>query len=266
MNPWLKRLLIAVPVVVVLFFGAILVYVNFIKADPAPELTTADLDDVFATDPSTAPDAAPATTAPDAPTTSAGGTTTGAPASTAAATTTTAAAAGFDGSWAVTPESQFGYRVEEVLFGVNTTATGRSNEIAGSMTIEGSTVTEASFTVQVATITSDESRRDGQFTGRIMETDQFPEATFTLTEPIAFGAAPSPGEQITATATGDLTLHGVTKPVTFELTAQADATRIGVLGNIPILFADYDIDNPSTSGITTEDNGLLEFILVFEPA
>jgi hypothetical protein len=32
-----------------------------------------------------------------------------------------------------------------------------------------------------------------------------------------------------------------------------------------VAFADYEIANPSTGGITTEDNGLLEFILVFEP-
>ena len=98
-----------------------------------------------------------------------------------------------------------------------------------------------------------------------MQVDQFPEATFALTAPIEFGTVPADGEQITATATGDLTLHGVTSPVTFDVTAQAGDGRVGVLGKIPVLFADYDIENPSTSGITTEDNGLLEFVLVFEP-
>ena len=166
----------------------------------------------------------------------------------------------------MTPESEFGYRVEEVLFGVNTTAAGRSNQITGSMTIEGTSVTEASFTVDVGSITSDESRRDNQFRDRIMEVDQFPEATFTLGAPIDFGSVPAAGEQITATATGDLTLHGVTRTVTFDVTAEAGADRIGVLGTIPVLFADYRIENPSVSGITTEDNGVLEFVLVFEPA
>jgi polyisoprenoid-binding protein YceI len=99
-----------------------------------------------------------------------------------------------------------------------------------------------------------------------MEVDQYPEATFALTAPIEFLSVPPVGEQITASATGDLTLHGVTRPVTFDVTAEAGDDRIGVLGNIPVRFADYDIDNPSISGITTEDNGLLEFVLVFEPA
>ena len=33
-----------------------------------------------------------------------------------------------------------------------------------------------------------------------------------------------------------------------------------------MLFADYGIANPSNGGISTEDNGLVEFVLVFQPA
>jgi len=54
--------------------------------------------------------------------------------------------------------------------------------------------------------------------------------------------------------------------VTFDVTAQQQNGRIGVLGSIPVVFADYSIANPSFGGITTEDEGLLEFVLVFEPS
>jgi polyisoprenoid-binding protein YceI len=248
MNRWVKRGLIAIPILVALFFGAILLYTEVINDSP-DALTTSDLSEAVAGTETTtgAADADPPAGATTDPTTADGGTS-------------------VDGTWTVTPESEFGYRVEEVLFGVNTTAAGRSNQITGSMMIDGTTVTEGSFTVDVASITSDESRRDGQFRGRIMEVDQYPEATFTLTAPIEFRSVPPAGEQVTASATGDLTLHGVTRPVTFDVTAEAGDDRIGVLGNIPVRFADYDIENPSLSGITTEDNGLLEFVLVFEPA
>ncbi len=260
MNRWVKRILVAVPILVALFFGAILVYAKVLNDSP-DALDEGDLSEAVAGADTTAPDAATATTsATDASNPSVMAAT----ATTAA--TGTAPAAAVDGTWTVTDESEFGYRVEEVLFGVNTTAAGRGNEITGSMTIEGATVTDASFTVDVGSITSDESRRDSQFRGRIMSVDQFPEATFTLTAPIEFGTVPGPSEQITATATGDLTLRGVTRPVTFDVTAESGTDRIGVLGSIPVRFADYDIPNPSTAGITTEDNGLLEFILVFERA
>jgi polyisoprenoid-binding protein YceI len=237
MNRWVKRGLIAIPVLVALVFGAILIYANFIN-DPPDRLSGRDLSERVAA-------------AATSPTTD---------------STDPASGISVDGTWNVTDESEFGYRVEEVLFGINTTAAGRSNQITGSMTIDGTTVTDASFTVDVGSITSDESRRDSQFRGRIMEVDQYPEATFILGAPIEFGAVPAAGEQITASATGDLTLHGVTRPVTFDVTAEAGENRIGVLGNIPVQFADYNIDNPSIGGVKTEDNGLLEFILVFERA
>jgi polyisoprenoid-binding protein YceI len=99
-----------------------------------------------------------------------------------------------------------------------------------------------------------------------MSTDQFPEARFVLTEPIELGTEPVDGTAVTTAATGQLTLRGVTNPVTFDVEARLENGRIGVLGSIEVVFADYDITNPSTSGITTEDHGLLEFVLVFEPA
>jgi polyisoprenoid-binding protein YceI len=169
-----------------------------------------------------------------------------------------------EGDWVVTDASELGYRVTEVLFGVDTQGVGRTNQITGGLTIEGTDVTAAEFEVDVASIESDDSRRDNQFRGRIMSTDEFPTATFVLTSPIELGEIPEPDVQITSTATGDLTLRGVTNEVTFEVTAQLTEGRIGVLGSIPIVFADYEIANPSIPGITTEDNGLLEFVLVFE--
>jgi polyisoprenoid-binding protein YceI len=99
-----------------------------------------------------------------------------------------------------------------------------------------------------------------------MDAANFPTATFQTTSPIDFGSIPGSGQQVTATAMGDLTLKGTTQPVTFEVTAQVTDDRIGVLGSIPVLFADYGIDNPSTGAIKTEDNGLVEFVLVFERA
>ena len=58
----------------------------------------------------------------------------------------------------------------------------------------------------------------------------------------------------------------VTNPVTFEVTAKQENGLIGVQGSIPVVFNDYGIANPSNGGVQTEDNGVVEFVLVFEPA
>lgn len=181
-----------------------------------------------------------------------------------AVTSSTAAPAGstVDGTWTVGAGSQAGYRVHEILAGQPTDAVGRTSGVTGSATISGTTVTSGNVTVDLTTVASDESRRDGQFTGRIMDTAQFPTATFTLGAPVDLDAAFLSGSPTTATATGTLTLHGVTKQVSVPLTATRNGAAIDVAGSIPVTFADYGIETPSIGGFVTVDpSGQIEFLV-----
>lgn len=236
MTKWIVRIVIAAAVLIGLVYGGILLWTKVINP-PEEKLSTDDLSQVLAETTSTvATESSPAPT--DAP-------------------------VGVDGTWTATNESTLGYRVKEVLGGVDTEGVGRTNAVTGSLTIAGTSVTAAEFTVDVASITSDSSRRDGQFNGRIMDTATYPTATFVLTTPIELGSIPADGEQITVDASGDLTLRGTTNAVTFPLTAEYANGRIGVFGNISVTFADYGIPNPSNGFAVTGDDGLLEFVLVF---
>lgn len=178
----------------------------------------------------------------------------------------TGASAPLDGRWKAGSGSSAGYRVDEVLFGQNNTAVGRTKDVTGSITIAGTAVTSGTVKVDLTTVTSDEARRDAQFQGRIMDTASFPDATFELTEPIQLGTVPADNQEITARATGKLTLHGTTKTVTTDVKARRTGNTIQVSGSIPITFADYGIPNPSFATITTKDHGELEFLVAFVPA
>jgi polyisoprenoid-binding protein YceI len=172
------------------------------------------------------------------------------------------AATPVSGTWKITTGSVVGYRVKEVLVGQSQTAVGRTSAITGDITISGTTVTKAGFTVQMATIKSNESERDVQFRGRIMDTAAYPTGTLTLTKPITLGGLPAAGVVKTYTATADLTLHGQTRPVTFPLSAERTSGQIEVQGSIPVLFSRWDIPNPSFTGfVTTQNHGILEFLL-----
>jgi polyisoprenoid-binding protein YceI len=131
------------------------------------------------------------------------------------------------------------------------------------MAIAGAVVTSADFSVDIASITSDQSRRDGKFRGEIMNATEFPNATFTLTAPIDLGAIPADRVEVSAKATGELTLRGEKRVVSFDLKARRNGANIEVNGTIPVKFADYKIDNPSGGPVTTEDHGVVEFLLVF---
>ena len=64
---------------------------------------------------------------------------------------------------------------------------------------------------------------------------------------------------ITVDATGNLTLHGVTKEVTIPLQAQRKGDAIAVVGSLDIPFADYSINKPSAAAVlSVDDHGAFE--------
>jgi polyisoprenoid-binding protein YceI len=170
---------------------------------------------------------------------------------------------GIEGEWVLTDGSQVGYRVKEVLFGQDTEAVGRTSEVTGSLAVEGTTVTAVDLVVDMGSVESDESNRDRQFRGRIMDTDTFPEATFQLTEPVELGVVPATGEEVTVDAVGDLTLRGVTQAVTIPLTARLDGTTFAVSGTVTLDFDLFEIPDASGGPATVGRTGDLEILLVF---
>jgi polyisoprenoid-binding protein YceI len=236
---WVLAGVVAVAVVVV---GVPFVYIHFIEGSPPAPLHLA------------AETPTSTTTVADGTSSSSSSTPTGASGT---------GAVSVDGVWNVTSGSQAGYRIQETLFGQSNTAVGRTSAVTGSMTISGTTVERGSFSVDLTKVTSDQSQRDHQFQGRIMDTASFPTATFTLTRPVRLGSLPSDGVEITETVTGNLTMHGVTRPVTFQVTARRSGSTIQAVGSIPITFADWNISNPSGGPATTEDHGILEFLINF---
>jgi polyisoprenoid-binding protein YceI len=228
----LIRVAISIVVVVGLVYGGILMYTKVINP-PEDKLNEDDLSAIVS-DSSTTPSSTPT---PDV---------------------------GISGTWLATSESTIGYRVKEVLGGVDTEGVGRTNQVNGSLTIQDTTLLSTVFEIDVASIKSDSSKRDSQFSGNIMDTATYPTATFRLLTPIELGSIPADDQNITATAQGELTMHGVTQQVSFDVTAKIANGIIGVLGSIDITFADYGIANPSNAFVTTGDTGLLEFVLAFQ--
>jgi polyisoprenoid-binding protein YceI len=172
-----------------------------------------------------------------------------------------------NGTWKVTSGSQAGYRVKEVLFGQRQEAVGRTSAVTGQMVVQGSQVTSGRFSVDLTTVQSDQSRRDAQFQGRIMDTASYPTATFELARPIGLPSLPGDGGTVGAKAQGRLTLHGTTREVTVDVTAGRSGDRFRLSGQVPVTFADWNIPNPSFGGlVTTEDHGQIEFLLVMAHA
>jgi polyisoprenoid-binding protein YceI len=228
---WLRWVIGGVVVALILFVGGPFVYIHFIEGDAPAKLSLSDT-----TTPSTVAGATGTTAAPLA------------------------------GTWKVGSGSTAGYRAKEVLFGQDATAVGRTSDVTGTMTIAGTDVTKASFTVDMTTVASGKGGRDDQFQNRIMNTSEFPTSTFELTSPIKLAPVPKDGTVKAYTANGKLTLHGTTKTVTITLNTKRTGNVIQVQGDLPITFSAYGIDNPSGGPAQVGDNGQMEFLLQLQPS
>ena len=182
------------------------------------------------------------------------------------ATGTSAGSGSLEGTWTVDASSSFvGYRVQEQLVGIGAnTAVGRTSSVTGSLTATGTAISAVDMTADLTTLKSDSEQRDGRLRDDGLETARFPTATFKLTAPIELGSVPTEGQQVSATATGDLTIHGTTKSVQIPIQAQLQGGVVTVVGSIDVVFADYGFSGPSSFKVlSVEDHGIMEFQLVF---
>ncbi|MEJ5254202.1 MAG: YceI family protein [Acidimicrobiales bacterium] len=179
-----------------------------------------------------------------------------------------AGAPSLDGSWRVAPADDVfaGYRIQELFGGetLKSTAVGRTRAVTGTMTIAGGSVTAARIEVDLTRLTSDQSRRDAFLRGNALQTDTFPTASFTLTDPVALPEGLTVGEQIELRVVGELTLHGVTRTVELPLRATWNGSTISVAGGVQITLAEFGIEPPRLPIVTVDEVGELEVQLVFE--
>lgn len=157
-----------------------------------------------------------------------------------------------------------GFRVNEVLDTIGATvAVGRTPEVGGTITIEGTTLTSAEVTADLTAIESNERRREGAIQ-RALGTSANPTATFVLSQPIELGEAAAAGDPVSVTADGDLTINGVTSPVSMDLEAQLIDGRVLVTGSSDVVFADYEVAAPSAPIVlSVEEEGVIEFQVWF---
>lgn len=171
-------------------------------------------------------------------------------------------------TWTITDGSEAGYRIDEVLRGANKTATARTEDVSGELTLEGNSVSDATITVAVTNLASDSKLRDNKVRSDYLQAEQFPDATFTLDGPLELSDDPAVGAPVSVDAEGTLELHGVTNDVTVSIDAQLTADdQMEVVGSTPIALPEYDIEVPDISGIVkSEPDGTLEFKLQLTPA
>jgi polyisoprenoid-binding protein YceI len=137
-------------------------------------------------------------------------------------------------------------------------AVGVTTAVEGSLVFgpEGAIRSDQShMTVDLSSLKSDESRRDNFIKGRTLETDQYPLASFVPMEaPGMPSPLPTEGEA-TFQLVGEMTIHGVTTGLTWEVVAIFEGDTVNGLATTSFPFSQFDMSVPRVFLVlSVEDN------------
>lgn len=143
--------------------------------------------------------------------------------------------------------SEARYRVREQLAGLSfpNDAVGVTSSVTGSISLganaevmEGSVVT-----VDVTRLVSDENRRDNFVRDNLLQSRSHPTVTFVPTQ-IEGLELPLGTEAAEVAITGELTVRGVTRTVTWTGVATPDGDTVRLSASTTFTFADFGISKP----------------------
>jgi polyisoprenoid-binding protein YceI len=163
------------------------------------------------------------------------------------------------------------YRVREQLAGFDLPrdAVGATKNVTGQVVIgaDGKVVKESSkLTIKLDELKSDQSRRDNYLRRSTLETGKYPTAEMV---PSALEGLLLPipaGSSQTFSLRGDLTVHGVTHPTTWNVTARAEGKDIVGTASTAFTFKDFGLQQPKVPIVlSVADTIKLEYDFRFAP-
>lgn len=155
------------------------------------------------------------------------------------------------------------YRVREMLFNHDfpNDAVGKVKDITGDVYVDatGSIADGSKITINVASMASDQGRRDKVIRTQAIETDKFPTVVLVPKSFVGLTAKPGPAP-VMFDFVGDLTVHGTTHSTTWKVTAHSQGPDIVGTAATAFTFADFGISKPkSQMALSVEDTIKLEY-------
>ena len=167
-----------------------------------------------------------------------------------------------DGTWDATTGSVAGFRIKESALGFSDDVTGRTTAVTGTAVITGGRVVSAVFRIGLTAIAVG-GKPVPQF-ATSLDTAAHPDATITLASPARLPAGFGTGRTVTAAFPGQLTLRGVTRPVTITVSARRDGVAIEAAGSLAVASGRWDIALPAGFGFLggLSNQATAEFLLI----
>ncbi|HKV59827.1 MAG TPA: YceI family protein [Ktedonobacteraceae bacterium] len=142
----------------------------------------------------------------------------------------------------------------------NNDAIGTTHSVQGSFKIRsGASPLVAGMNIQVdlRTLQSDSSRRDGFIQQNSLETDTYPYATFVSVSTQGLPASYTDGQAVHFQLTGNLTMHGKTNKEVFDVQGNVVGNTITGTATSTIYMTDFGIQPPNLANIAIAQNKVL---------
>lgn len=156
------------------------------------------------------------------------------------------------------------YRVREQLAdrSLPSDAIGRTNAVTGQVALDptGKILPDQSkLVVDLTTLRSDSKMRDAFIQRNTLETQKYPTAEFVPTEAQGLPSPLPETGQLTFKLLGNLTIHGVTKPSTWDVTATVQGAEVTGQATTSIKFEDFGMTPPRAAVVlSVQDDVKLE--------
>ncbi len=175
--------------------------------------------------------------------------------------------------WKVAAGSEAGYRVREKLgfLPAESDAVGRTSAVSGSLALgqaKGAvTIVSASFLADLGSLKSDRAMRDQRIHTLGLQSDQYPHASFTLSQPATLPAGTLSDSIVHASVTGMLSIHGTARRVTIPIELRLTRSRLQAVGSLTFPWGEFNMVAPSVAGFVNVTNkATMEFDLHLVPA
>lgn len=166
--------------------------------------------------------------------------------------------------------SSASYRVREEFFDARGlfTAVGTTRAVNGELVVDlGSPARSrvGRIVVDVAQLSSDDADRDGALRNGYLESRRFPEATFGNAVLSGLPERVVPGEPFRFKLSGDLTAHGVTRPVVWDAEAALAGEELTARATTTVTLTEFGIRVPRLMVLRAEDEAELSLDVVAAP-
>jgi polyisoprenoid-binding protein YceI len=146
-------------------------------------------------------------------------------------------------------DSNAQFTIYEELMGQPKNVVGTTNQVAGQIGVNFSDLSTAQvgeIKIDARTLATDSNQRNRMIQNRILNTGSFEYITFTPTQISGLSGSAKTGQPFQFQITGNLTIQGVTKPVTFNVTAQAVSnSQISGTATATVQRSDFNLQIPN---------------------